>query len=467
MRPTRLLQSHKTPNSNNTSSSKKPIAPNSEKTTKAPTMSITTSIPSSSTFKQQRTWRNAAALAAIAIVTVTLAACGKKEEAPTANAANGKAEPPRPVRVMTVGASDVADAMFLPGEVRPRFEQRYGFRVPGKIAKRAVDVGQEVKIGQVLAVLDSQDALPAINAQAAQVEVAKTDLKFQQSELRRQQELRDKGFVSGAALERQAASTESASARVKAAQSQLANAQNGLNFQTLRADKAGVVVGVDAEAGSVVAAGQSVVRVAQLGEKEILVNAPERAVAQMKTAAGFIVIFDALPGKYYKAKVRELAPAADAASRTYAARLTLLDADDAIKLGMSATVRSELGAAKSIVIPNTALYTRDNVTRVWLVDRASETVKSVEVKLGATTNDGVVISSGLNAGELLVTAGANLLQPGQKVRLIDAPTTASQPQVQTPNSIGSETPKSTIAKSSENTTSSKASSAKKTEAKQQ
>jgi membrane fusion protein, multidrug efflux system len=425
--------------------------------------SMTSIMKSSSSIKLRKLLRAATLVAASALL---VTACGKKEDAPGAAAANAKSEPPRPVRVMTVGASDVADAMYLPGEVRPRFEQRYGFRVPGKIAKRAVDVGQVVTAGQVLAVLDSQDALPAINAQAAQVEVARTDFKLQQSELKRQQELRDKGFVSGAALERQAASAEAASARVKAAQSQLANVQNGLNFQTLRADKAGVVVGVDAEAGSVVAAGQSVVRIAQLGEREVLVNAPERAVAQMKTASSFLVMFDALPGKFYKAKLRELAPAADAASRTYAARLTLLDADDAVKLGMSATVRSELGAAKSIVVPNSALYTRDNATRVWLVDRASETVKPVEVKLGDSTNDGVVIAAGLNAGDLLVTAGANLLQPGQKVRLIEAAATASQQQSSTPNSIGANKPKALITKSAENATAPKENSAKKTEAKQ-
>jgi membrane fusion protein, multidrug efflux system len=133
---------------------------------------------------------------ALTLVAVALAACGKKEE----TAAPAKAEPPRPVRVMTVGVSENADAIYLPGEVRARFEQRYGFRVPGKIARRMVDVGQEVKAGQVLATLDSQDVLPAINAQAAQVEVARTDLKLQQSELRRQTELKEKGFVSGAVL---------------------------------------------------------------------------------------------------------------------------------------------------------------------------------------------------------------------------------------------------------------------------
>ncbi|HNY48487.1 MAG TPA: efflux RND transporter periplasmic adaptor subunit, partial [Casimicrobium sp.] len=359
----------------------------------------------------------------------TLSGCGKKDDASTESTkepnAAAKAEAPRPVRVMQAGMSTISDISYLPGEVRPRYEQRYGFRVPGKIARRMVDVGQVVKAGQVLAVLDSQDVLPAINAQAAQVDVAKTDWVLQQNELKRQQELRDKGFVSGAALERQAATTAAADARVKAAQSQLANAKNGLTFQTLTADKAGVVVAVDAEAGSVVAAGQSVVRVAQLGEKELVVNVPERAVGQMKQAKGFMAQFDAIPGKTYAATLRELAPAADAASRTYAAKLSITNADDALKLGMSATVRLDLGAAQVIVVPNTALYTRDNATRVWLVDRASETVRAVEIKLGESTNEGVTVASGLKTGDLVVTAGANLLQAGQKVRLIDVPAASS------------------------------------------
>jgi membrane fusion protein, multidrug efflux system len=356
--------------------------------------------------------------------TLLIAACGKQDAAKTDTP---KAEAPRPVRYLQVGVSDLADISYLPGEVRPRFEQRYGFRVPGKISRRLVDVGQEVKAGQVLAVLDSQDVVPAINAQSAQVDVAKTDMTFQQSELKRQQELREKGFVSGAALERQNAATDAANARVKAAQSQLASVQNNLSFQTLRADKAGVVVGVDAEAGSVVAAGQAVVRVAQLGEREILLNAPERAVSLMKAARGFAVSFDAVPGKLYAAKLRELSPAADSASRTYAARLTLVNADDAVKLGMSAAVRIELAEQKAIVVPNTALYTRDSTPRVWVIDRASETVKPVDVKLGESTQDGVAITNGLKAGDLVVTAGANLLMPGQKVRLIDAVASAPAP----------------------------------------
>ncbi len=361
-------------------------------------------------------------LIALMLGIALLAGCGKSEDNKPAASGDGRAaEPPRPVRYMLAGMSGVADVSYLPGEVRPRFEQRYGFRVAGKIARRLVDVGQEVKPGQVLAVLDAQDVLPAINAQAAQVEVARSDFKLQQSELKRQQELRDKGFVSGAALERQAATTEAAQSRLLAAQSQLANAQNALDFQTLRADQAGVVVAVDADAGSVVTAGQSVVRVAQQGEKEIAVNVPERTVSALKNATGFIASFDALADRTYSAKLRELSPAADPASRTYSARLSIVNADAAIKLGMSASVRLELGTAQAIVVPNSALYTRDETTRVWLVERASETVRPVAVKVGQSTQNGVIIVSGLKPGDLVVTAGANLLLPGQKVRLLEAP----------------------------------------------
>ena len=361
---------------------------------------------------------------------ILIAGCSKSNDpqVPAAGAVAGvdgdkarKAEPPRPVRYLRAGLTGVGNIAYLPGEVRPRYEQRYGFRVGGKIASRLVDIGQEVKAGQVLALLDAQDVMPTINAQEAQVGVARSDFQLQQSELKRQRELRDKGFVSGAALERQTAATDAAQSRLHAAQAQLANVRNNLDFQTLRADKMGVVVAVDADAGSVVAAGQSVVRVAQLGEKEIAVNVPERVVALMKQATGFAATMDAVADKTYTAKLRELSPAADPASRTYSARLSITDDDGALKIGMSATVRLALGEAQAIVLPNSALYTRDDVTRVWLVDRASETVKPVAVKLGRSTNDGVVIVSGLNPGDLVVTAGANLLLAGQKVRLLETP----------------------------------------------
>lgn len=354
-----------------------------------------------------------------------LTACGKKEEAPSKSTSttdqSNKAEPIRPVRTITVAQGAVGDILYLPGEVKARYEQRYGFRVNGKIAQRLVDVGQSVKAGQTLAVMDSSDVMPAIAAQNAQVEAARTDMALQQSELKRVQELSTKGFLSTAALERQRAAMDAANARLKAAQSQLVSVQNGLNFQTLRADKAGVVIGVDAEAGTVVAAGQSVVRVAQVAEKEIQVAVPERSVKALREAKSLIAVADAVPGKVYNLQLRELAPNADTASRTYSAKLSIVNADEALRWGMSSTVRIDLNQIQALVVPNTALYTRDSIVRVWVVDKATETVKPVEVKLGTSKDDGVVIASGLKTGDVVVTAGSNLLQAGQKVRLLAEP----------------------------------------------
>ena len=223
----------------------------------------------------------------------------------------------------------------------------------------------------MLAVLDSADVLPAINAQAAQVEVARTDFQIcsrASSSVRRNCATK----VSSPAPRSSArsAATEAADARVKAAQSQLANAQNGLAFQTLKADRDGVVVGVDAEAGSVVAAGQSVVRVAQLGEKELLVNVPERAVALMKQAT-VLAHLDAVPGKLYSAKLRELSPAADAASRTYTG------SPQHYQRRRRAEARHERDRAprprrdaSHRGAQHRALHPHDSTPRVWVVDRS-------------------------------------------------------------------------------------------------
>lgn len=189
-----------------------------------------------------------------------------------------EADLPRPVRVIKLSLVNTADTLDLPAEVRPRFETRYGFRVGGKIATRTVSLGELVKPGQELARIDPTEVTPAINAQSAQLESARTDAQLQQAELKRTRELREKNFISQTQLDRQVAAYDSAASRVRAAEAQLKQVRNALEFTTLRADKPGVVTAIDAEAGQVVAVGQSIVLVAQLGEKEVIVNVPENDI---------------------------------------------------------------------------------------------------------------------------------------------------------------------------------------------
>lgn len=349
-----------------------------------------------------------AALAALAL----LALVGCRSEA-----VEVADELPRPVRTLVVAPQPVAATLSLPAEIRPRVETRYGFRLAGKLAQRPVSVGDRVAAGQVLAKLDPADVTPAIAAQQAQVDAARTELELARVELARQRDLRERSYISQAALDRQQAAFDAAGARLESARAQLRQARNALDFQTLRAEAAGVVTGVEVEVGQVVAAGQAVVRVARSGELEALVHVPERDLPLARSAPGWRITI-AAAGRELPGVLRELAPLADAATRSYAARLAIDGDAGGVQLGMSAVATAQGAPAPGIVLPLAALHSRDATPRVWVVDRATMTVSAVEVRIADLLDESARIAAGVAPGDVVVTAGANLLREGQKVRLL-------------------------------------------------
>lgn len=347
--------------------------------------------------------------AAILLTVLALAGCDREQPQ--------RPEPIRPVRVVVVEPQASHRLLSYPGEVRPRIETRYGFRVGGKLSQRLVSVGDKVKPGQLLARLDPQDVAPAIAAQQAQVQASQTDLALAELELRRLRELREQNYISQGQLDRQRAVAESSASRLAAAQAQLASARNSANFQRLEADVAGVVTAVDAEPGQVVSQGQSVVRIAQTAETEILVNVPEPEVGRVRAIRDWSVVVPALGEKRLPATLREISPLADPQSRTYPMRLALSGPVDGVPLGMTAIAQAEQANEPGFVLPLSALYSKDQSTYVWRVDRASGTVQPVAVRTAGLLDESVRITEGIQAGDTIVTAGANLLVAGQKVRL--------------------------------------------------
>lgn len=331
-----------------------------------------------------------------------------------------KVEAPRPVRSIEARLSSVDAGLDLPAELRPRVETRYGFRVGGKIAERRVSVGDRVRPGQVLARLDPQDVDPAIASAQAALEAARTDASLAAAELKRSTELRSRNFISEANIDRQRAAAEASRSRVEAAEAQLRQARNASDFQVLRADAAGVVVGIDAEAGQVVAAGQSVVRVARSGEVEALVNVPEADLRAARETAKWKVVVPAAGDRVLEGRVREIAPLADPASRTWAVRLALSGTLDGVELGMTATASTRASKGEAIVIPISALFSTDAQPKVWVVDPAASTVRAVAVTTAGLSADNVRIVSGLKPGDRVVTAGASLLSEGARVRLLES-----------------------------------------------
>jgi membrane fusion protein, multidrug efflux system len=355
------------------------------------------------------------AVIAAAMLAAMLAACSKAPE---------KVEDIRPVRAIVLSASSVDIDAEFPGEVRARVESRLAFRVPGKITARKVDPGTLVKRGQVLMQLDPQD-LQLAQAQAkAGLRAAETSRDLAKSELKRYQELRVKNFVSQAVLDQKLSSYNAAQANVDAAQAAFYGQSNQAGYATLVADIDGVVTAVDADVGQVVTPGTPVVKVAKTTEKEIVIGLPEDKVDTLRKVQDVTVRLWAKPDVVIPGKIREVSPVADAATRTYAVKVSIPDSAEDVKLGMTALVQfSSTTATPLIRVPLTALFHEKATTSVWIVENG--TVKLVPVQVGGTAGNEVVLVGGVKPGQTVVTAGVNLLKQGQKVKILPVEVSAS------------------------------------------
>jgi len=334
-----------------------------------------------------------------------LAGCG--------NSGTGGAEP-RPVLVRPA-APALVRGVSLAGEVRARHEADLAFRVGGKIVARLVDAGAEVKAGTPLARLDPADLQLAAQAARAQLAAAESDAATTRADRERYADLLAKKFVSQAAFDARDNAAKAAQARLEQARAQAAVSGNQLNYGTLLADQAGVITTVFADAGQVVGAGQPVMRLARPDEKEVLVAVPEGRVNELKAARDIQVTLWALPELRLKGELRELSPAADASTRTYAARVRLLDPPPEVRLGMTARISiGAEGGSGPIVVPLAAVIDQGRGPMVWLV--VDGKVKAQAVVVQQFREDGAVIASGLQGSEMVVVAGATRLVADQAVK---------------------------------------------------
>lgn len=339
------------------------------------------------------------------------------------SAACDKAPPPpppdvRPVRAERVGVGVAAQPVRYAGEIRARHEADLAFRVSGRVRERSVETGSAVKAGQVIATLDPSDYALTARAAHSQLAAAEAEARLAHEDLKRYAELREKNFIAQAELDRRSTAAAAADAQVRALRAEAARQANQSSYTRLTVPQAGVVTAVMFEAGQVVAAGQPVARLAQAGEREVRIDVPENALDALRGAKRLRVRLWAVPDNIYDGRLRELAPMADPATRTYAARIAIDRADDAVKLGMTATVEFDGGDAPVLSVPQSALFKVNGRPQVWVVDTKTGAVAARAVELGALAGERAAVSSGLAAGEWVVTAGVHKLAPGQRVRLV-------------------------------------------------
>ncbi|MEK8030766.1 efflux RND transporter periplasmic adaptor subunit [Ideonella sp. DXS29W] len=338
-----------------------------------------------------------------------LVGCAKKEAPP---------EPVRAVRTITVNGSETVAAHEYAAEIRARTESRLGFRVGGKLQSRAVNLGDSVKAGQVLAQLDGQDLRLGQEAARAAVAAAQTNLDQVTADYKRFKELRDQGFIGAAELERRETAVKTARAQLDQAKAQASVQGNQAGYATLVADAAGVVTAVEAEPGQVVSAGTPVVRLAHDGPRDAVFSVPEDRVGDLRQLlgkAGGVTLQPWGEGPTVPASVREVAAAADPVTRTFLVKADLGNAS--VRLGQTANVRIAGQTVAGVIrLPLTAVAESKGQTVVWMLDRSSMTVRSQPVVVGGADGNTVVIGQGVKPGDEVVVAGIHVLTPGLKVK---------------------------------------------------
>jgi RND family efflux transporter MFP subunit len=340
-----------------------------------------------------------------------LAAC--QDEAQSAAA---KAE--RPVQVQRVAFQAGDASREFVGVVRARYETDLGFRVAGKIVARLVNVGDRVRAGDVVARLDAEDLKLQVDSARAELSAAMSSVAQTAADELRFRTLRERGYAAVADYDRKKTAKDEAEGRLERAQRSLDLARNQLSYAELRADADGVITATLAEAGQVVAIGQAVARLAHRGEKEALVALPESGLGEARKSAATIRLWSD-PKRRFNAKLRELSPQADATTRTYAARFTIDDPDDAAALGMTAIVTlSYASEAETAKLPLSAIINRGTGPSVYLVGTDGSLVLQ-PVTLASFTEDAALVTGGIRDGDKVVTLGVQQLVAGQRVRTIE------------------------------------------------
>ena len=348
-------------------------------------------------------------IAALLGTTLLVSACG--EEQPVEQVV-------RPVKAIVVQEDSGDVVRSFSGDMRARIESTLGFRVPGKIVERLVNIGDEVKVGQLIARLDDKDLLLSESSSKAAVLSARSRLAVAKDALARAEKLQPKGYTPEAVVDQRRLEADAAQASLEAAEAQARQAGNSTGYAELKADKSGVVTRVHAEAGQVVAAGTPVVALAEAGEIEVAFSVPEQDVTHLAIGQEAELVFWSDGDIKAQGKIREIARQADLGSRTYAVRISISNPPVASRLGMTVTAMLKLRpGTPHISVPLAALTKINGQSAVYIADRTSSSVASRRVETGGVNAESVKVVSGLKSGEVVVTGGVQFLTDGMQVRL--------------------------------------------------
>jgi membrane fusion protein, multidrug efflux system len=344
------------------------------------------------------------------LVAAALPACHKQPEIHTPEV--------RPVRAITVAEEPAGETVALTGHIEAENEAALGFRISGRMIERSVNIGDRVKPGQVLARLDPQDEQNGLRSAQANLSAAEGQLTQARNNFERQRRLQERGVISRAEFDNAQEALQTSQARVDDAEAQVKLASDRLSFTELIADAAGTVTARGAEPGEVVQAGQMIVRIARQDGRDAVFDVPGQLLRSAPANAEITVHLTEDPAVTATGRVREVGVQADPVTRTFQVKVGLTDPPAAMRLGSTVAGSVQLNSAPVITIPASALTRFNQQPAVWIVDPSSLTVSMRNIEVLRYDPGTIVVSHGLDTGDIVVTAGVQALHPGQKVRLL-------------------------------------------------
>ena len=346
----------------------------------------------------------------VAAPALVLMLCGCKQEVAK------EAPPPRPVRAVVVEKGGLGQSIVLTGQIQAEKEVALAFRIGGRIIERSVDAGDSVKADKVVAKLDPQNELNSLRSANAALSAAKARLEQDTNHFDRQETLLQQGWTTRANFDQAQQAMRTAQAQVDDARAQVEIAEDRVSYTQLKAGLSGTITRRAVESGEVVQAGQTVFVVARESGWDAVFDVPAQVLRTAPADADVIIALTDDPNVTANGRVRQVDPQADPVTRTFRVRVTVNDPPPAMRLGATVSGRVEIDHGHGITLPASALTSKDKTPAVWVVDPDSLTVALKPVEVLRFDPGTVVLSGGLDGGEIVVTAGVQALHPGQKVR---------------------------------------------------
>jgi RND family efflux transporter MFP subunit len=324
--------------------------------------------------------------------------------------------PVRPV-LSTIVSSAVKGNVAIVGTIQPKIKTDFSFRTLGRLIARPVNVGDTVEKGEILAAIDPAALELAVRLATAELSNGAAQFTNAAATEERQRTLLEKSVTSQAGFEAAEQTRQAAESAVVRAQANLTKAREQLGYAQLKADFGGVVTLVGAEVGQVVSPGQTIVTIARPEIREAVIDVADDVASELRIGMPFTVALQLEPSLSAQGKVREIAPQADAVTRSRRVRITLENSPEAFRLGTTVTTTIPGGPVRGPRLPASAILTKDGKTRIWLVDASTGTVAARDIQCVPDGDGWVSVNAGLEAGARVVTAGVNHLAEGQKVRI--------------------------------------------------